>query len=363
MIRVLVVDDSAFMRQMISDMLDVPGIEVIETARNGQDALDKLERIDPDVITLDVEMPEMNGLEFLKKLTKERPLPVIMLSSLTEANNMTTIKSLELGAVDFIPKPSGNISLDIDKIEKELIEKVKVAADTKLTTPKLSVKSKRTKRTKEDTEDKESDRKRLDRKRKKVKSKAKPGEGVVVIGASTGGPRALKEVITNVDGDFKFGILLVQHMPPNFTTSLAERLNRLSDLRVKEAEENEEIRPGKVLLAPGDRHMVVNDSGRVNINQEEKVHNVRPAIDLTMESAVEYYGDKVIGTILTGMGKDGTRGLKAIKAAGGHTIAQDKETSTVYGMPKAAFQAGVVDSVKALPLISSEIMRFARKIN
>jgi two-component system chemotaxis response regulator CheB len=165
-----------------------------------------------------------------------------------------------------------------------------------------------------------------------------------------------------INADLDIGILIVQHMPPNFTTSLAERLDRLSDLQVNEAKEGEKIKPGQVLLAPGDYHMFVGEKGKVTLNQSKKVNNVRPAIDLTMESAVEYYGSSVLGVILTGMGKDGTYGLKAIKDAGGYTIAQDEETSIVYGMPKSAFEAGVVDSVKPLELISSEIMRFAKRL-
>ncbi|SJZ30194.1 protein-glutamate methylesterase/protein-glutamine glutaminase [Selenihalanaerobacter shriftii] len=352
-IKVLVVDDSAFMRKMISSMLDIKGIKVIDTARNGKDALNKLKECNPDVITLDVEMPIMNGLEFLHKLMGKKPLPVIMLSSLTEKDSMTTIKALELGAVDFIPKPSGTISLDIDQIENELIKKIKAAA--KSTIKRRSI----------NKEGKRNNIINLKNRRKrslKTSNIINDDEKIIVIGSSTGGPRALKSVISKIPADFNLGILLVQHMPAEFTKSLAKRLNRLSGLEVKEANDGDKIKPGKVLLAPGDYHMLVTKQGKIKLNKDKKVHNIRPAIDLTMESAVQQYGSGVLGVILTGMGKDGTQGLKAIKEAGGYTIAQDKKTSVVYGMPKSAFEAGVVDSVKPLSAISSEIIRLSKKI-
>ncbi|MCK8823820.1 protein-glutamate methylesterase/protein-glutamine glutaminase [Fuchsiella alkaliacetigena] len=347
-IGVLVVDDSAFMRKMISSMLDVEGIRVIDTARNGEDAIKKLEKLSPDVITLDVEMPRMDGLEFLGWLMDKKPTPTIMLSSLTQENSRTTIEALELGAIDFIPKPSGSISLDIEEIEADLVKKVKVAAQSKLLAQdKLEKKRETTPKTTTRTETK----------RKSSVSRVKGKQELLIIGASTGGPRALKEVITNLESGFGLGVLVVQHMPPNFTKSLAERLDRLSALEVKEAEPGDKIRPGKALIAPGDYHLLVRKKGEVDIDRSAKQHNVRPAIDLTMESAAEHYPGSIIGVVLTGMGRDGTRGLKAIKNAGGYTIAQDEETSVVYGMPKSAFEAGVVDSVKSLPLISTEIMK------
>lgn len=347
LIRVLVVDDSAFMRKVISEMLDTDSIEVIATARNGEDALKKLEEYEPDLITLDVEMPKMDGLEFLRKIMPERSLPVIMLSTLTNENDTTTIEALELGAVDFIPKPSGSISLDIDKVEEKLIEKVKVAAE-------CNIENCNTKKTNLTDTNQSTTFSREDR---RLNRESKNDDEVVIIGASTGGPKALKEVMTKISSDFSIGILVVQHMPPNFTASLAQRLDRLSQIKVKEAEEGDMIKPGQALLAPGDYNMLVTKGGKITLSQNKKLHNVRPAIDLTMESAVKYYGSQTLGVVLTGMGKDGTRGLKAIKSAGGYTIAQDEKTSVVYGMPRSAYEAGVVNSVKPLPQISDEIVR------
>lgn len=359
-IRVLVVDDSAFMRKMISEMLDTDDIEVVATARNGKDALKKLEKYDPDLITLDVEMPEMDGLEFLSEIMPDRTRPVIMLSTLTSKNNTTTIKALELGAVDFIPKPSGSISLDIDKIEEKLIKKVKVAAECKIKTHNTNNSSltdqAEVKKSKVDTKLEGSTLRQQD---KGLSTKDESDDKVVIIGASTGGPKALKEVMTEISSNFNAGILIIQHMPPNFTASLAQRLDKLSEIKVKEAQEGDVIESGKALLAPGGYNMLVNKGGKITLGQKEKLHNVRPAIDLTMESAVKYYGSQTLGVILTGMGKDGTRGLEAIKSAGGYTIAQDEESSVVYGMPRTAYEAGVVDSVKPLSAVSDEILRLA----
>ena len=367
-IKVLVVDDSAFMRKMISTMLDTRGIRVVATARNGKDALKKLEEYKPDVVTLDVEMPVMSGLDFLRKVMKDNPLPVIMLSSLTEKNSVTTIKALELGAVDFIPKPSGTISLDIDKVEAELIKKVRVAAKSSPSLSKSSLKDNKkfSRKSTSSSKNKRINQNKFKSKSKpisKAESKSTRGKKLVVIGASTGGPRALKEVMTRINENTNCGILIVQHMPPNFTASLAHRLDKLAPIKVKEAEDGDQIMPGRALLAPGDYHMLINSDGtKVKLNQDDKVHNVRPAIDLTMESAARYYGSRTLGVILTGMGKDGTRGLEAIKSVGGYTIAQDEETSVVYGMPKAAYRAGVVDSVKPLNFIGNEIMQYIKKL-
>ncbi|MBM7623358.1 protein-glutamate methylesterase/protein-glutamine glutaminase [Sporohalobacter salinus] len=362
-IRVLVVDDSAFMRKMISEMLDTDGIEVVATARNGKDALKKLEKYDPDLATLDVEMPEMDGLEFLQEIMPESSLPVIMLSNLTSKDNMTTIKALELGAVDFIPKPSGPISLDIDTIEEKLIKKVKVVAESNVKSHD-SQESSVTDQSKLSKSKSDTERQKIISRGQKRRSSPKnttDGE-VVIIGASTGGPKSLKEVVTKISSNFDIGILIVQHMPPNFTTSLAQRLDRLSQIKVKEAEEGDIIKPGQVLLAPGGHNMLVKKGGKITLSQEEKIHNVRPAVDLTMESAVEHYGSQILGVILTGMGKDGTCGLDAIKSAGGYTIAQDENSSVVYGMPRAAYEAGVVDSVKPLSEVADEIIRLSKKL-
>ncbi len=347
LIKVLVVDDSAFMRKVVAEMIgEAPDMEVVQKARNGIDALRKVEEYQPDVVTLDVEMPKMNGLDFLEKLMQiqTKAIPVIMLSSLTTKQSKTTIKALELGAVDFVAKPSGSISLDINIVQEELINKVRLAAKSKPRFLKRKL-----------SKDKQ------ERKRKKIikkRSKYLPtnSDKFLVIGASTGGPRALKDVVTVLPNDLNAAVLIVQHMPAGFTTSLSERLNKLSNIRVKEAEDGDALEKGLALVAPGDYHMIVEEE-KVKLVQTEKVHNVRPAVDVTMKSIVEEYGSNTVGVLLTGMGKDGAMGMKMIRDSGGQTIAQDEASCVVYGMPKVAYDIGGVDVVKPISLISDEIVK------
>ncbi|GAB6098128.1 chemotaxis response regulator protein-glutamate methylesterase [Halanaerocella petrolearia] len=346
-IEVLVVDDSAFMRKVVSELLEEDRqIKVIDKARNGVDALRKVEKYNPDVITLDVEMPKMNGLEFLQRLMTKKSIPVLMLSSVTTKGSEITIKALELGAFDFIPKPSGSISLDIDKVKEDLIKKVKLAAQSRVR-KKLKQQIKRDK-------DKEEVEKVKQQQFSQKKDKTNQDDNLVVIGASTGGPRALKEVVSNLPANLNAAVLIVQHMPAGFTSSLAQRLNKLSPLTVKEAQEGDKLEKGVALVAPGDYHMIIKNNS-VKLTKGSKVHNVRPAIDKTIGSVVKEYKSQLVGVLLTGMGKDGAKGLKLIKEFGGQTIAQDESTSVVYGMPKVAYQLGAVDSVKSIYKISSKI--------
>ncbi len=331
-IRVLVVDDSAFMRKMITQILNsCDDIEVIGTARDGEDAIKKVEELKPDVVTLDVEMPKVDGLTALAYIMNKFPLPVVMLSALTGEGTKATVKALSYGAVDYIQKPSGTISLDIDKIKDEIINKVKLAATAKVRKLEL----------------RERPKPRIDF--------YLENEKVVVIGASTGGPQALVEVLSSLPRNIPASILLVQHMPKQFTKSFAERLNSLSEIEVKEAENEDEIIEGRALLAPGDYHMLVNSS-KVILDDGPKINSVRPAVDPTMISAAQSYGKNVVGVILTGMGNDGAYGIKIIKEKGGVTIAQDESTSVVFGMPKAAIATGCIDKVLPLHEIANEII-------
>ena len=343
-IEVLVVDDSAFMRKVVSELLEEhTDIKVVDQARNGEDALKKLEQHTPDVITLDVEMPRMDGLQFLRRLMAEQPIPVLMLSSVTEKGSKATIEALELGAFDFIPKPSGAISLDIEKVKTSLVEKVRLAAQSNI---------------KQKIKQQVPDKKRKSKPKKEiVRHKEKPTqqEKLLVVGASTGGPKALKQIFSRLPGDLNAAVLVVQHMPAGFTTSLAKRLDKLSELDIKEAERGDKLKPGTAFVAPGNYHLVV-DKGVIDLTQEEKLHNVRPAIDKTMESAVRNYEGQLVGVLLTGMGKDGAQGLELIKEVNGQTIAQDKSTSVVYGMPKSAYERGAVDVVKPVQEIATEIV-------
>jgi two-component system, chemotaxis family, protein-glutamate methylesterase/glutaminase len=342
LIKILVVDDSAFMRKLVSDLINAePGFSVIDTARNGLEAIDKINRTNPDVITMDVEMPGLDGLSALKIIMKRFPKPIIMLSSLTKNGAEATLKALELGAFDFVAKAGGPI-ININAVKNELLQKIRAAANAniKLTSKPISA---------------------ITQPVTKVgRSLASTGERVVAIGTSTGGPRALQEIITKIPGQFTAGILIVQHMPPGFTKSLADRLNSLSAIEVKEAEDGDIVRPGLALIAPGDYHMRVergtNHRAHVRLTQDAAVNGHRPAVDPMMESVAEVYRRNVIGVLLTGMGHDGARGLKLIKEQGGFTIAEDQSTAVVFGMPRSAIELGAVDKIVPLPMVVNELV-------
>ena len=342
-IKVLVIDDSAFMRKVISDILNSDvGIEVIETSKNGSDALEKLKGLHPDVITLDIEMPVMDGLTCLKELLKIKYVPVVMLSSLTKEGADDTIKALEDGAVDFITKPTNIFQMSGDQKKQELIEKVKIAAITTRVQRDLQ--------------------KEIRINPKKDVVAHQQIKHIVAIGTSTGGPRALQDVIPIIPGNAPAAYLVVQHMPPGFTKSLAERLNSMSEVTVKEAEDNEAIKAGFVYIAPGDYHMLVEKShlGKLTIklSQSPPVGAHRPAVNVMMESLSNTGLTNIIGVIMTGMGGDGSEGIKKIKNINkGYIIAQDEESCTVFGMPKVAIQTGAVDVVVPLKEITKEIMK------
>ena len=343
MIKILIVDDSAFMRKLLSDLFSSePDFMVIDTARNGQDAVDKVKKLKPDLITMDVEMPIMDGMTAVEMIMKNTPTPVIMISSLTKQGAEATLRALELGAVDFVAKASGIIS-SIAGIGNEILTKSRVAVGAKV--PKYSEKA--------------------------VKGPVLMNplfqrtvlandEQVVAIGTSTGGPRALQEIITNLPGNLPCGVVIVQHMPPGFTKSLSERLNSLSSLTVKEAEHNDIIRPGLVFIAPGDYHMTIEREGNkkiIKLNQNPPIGGHRPAVDPMMESIARVYGQRAVGVILTGMGHDGAKGIQAIKQKQGYTIAEDQSTAVVFGMSKSAIELGVVDKIAPLSTIAAEIIK------
>lgn len=349
MIKVLVVDDSVFMRKLLTDLFaGETDFTVVDTARNGKDAIDKVKRLKPDLITMDVEMPVMDGIKALELIMKESPTPVVMISSLTQAGAVATLRALEIGAVDFVAKTAGPIS-NITAIRIEILTKCRAAVRanvSQLATVRTTVKALPA----------------------TPKMHSQPGlaldERIVAIGTSTGGPRALQEIITKLPGNIPCGIVIVQHMPPGFTKSLAERLDSLSSVTVKEAEHNEVIRPGHVFIAPGDYHMLVErESGKaiIKLNQNSPIGGHRPAVDPLMESVARAYGSKAIGVILTGMGRDGAKGIEAIKRQNGHTIAEDQSTAVVYGMPKAAIELGVVDKIVPITGVTAEILKVLSK--
>lgn len=344
MIRVLVVDDSAFMRKVLSDLFNAEAdFTVLDTARNGQEAIDKVKKIKPDLITMDVEMPIMDGIKALEIIMREMPLPVVMVSSLTRTGAEATIRALELGAVDFIAKTAGPIST-ISGIQTELLEKCRAAvkanfsqlvkANTNPMPPIL--------------------------RSSPISASIRGDERIVAIGTSTGGPRALQEVLTRLPGNLPCGVVIVQHMPPGFTKSLADRLNSLCALMVKEAENNDLVKPGLVLIAPGDFHMNLQQTASgiiVKLNQTPPIGGHRPAVDPMFETVAQIYGRKAVGVILTGMGHDGAKGMQQIKQRNGYTIAEDQSTAVVFGMPKSAIELNVIDKVVPLQLVADEIVK------
>lgn len=327
-IRVLIVDDSATARAVLNDILSSdPAIEVIGTASDAFVARDKIVELRPDVICLDVEMPRMDGITFLKKLMHYMPLPVVMVSSLTQSGAKTTLEALEAGAVDFVAKPHSHIYDGKDEMRDELISKIKAAAKAKIH-----------KRTLADTQ------------QANTTSLAQTTNKIVAIGASTGGTEALKDVLMALPRNAP-GTVIVQHMPANFTPLFAQRLNTLCSMEIREAKNGDSIIPGVALIAPGDYHMVVRRSGAryyVEIGNGEKVSGHRPSVDVLFNSVAKIAGANAIGVILTGMGGDGAKGLLAMKNAGAKTIGQDEASCVVYGMPKVAYEIGAVE--KQLPL-------------
>lgn len=350
-VRVLVVDDSAFMRKVITDLLEKdPEIEVIGTARDGLDALEKVKQLEPDVVTLDVEMPKMDGLEFLTRQMSIKPLPIVMVSSLTQEGAEITIEALARGAVDFVPKPSGSLSLDMHKVEDDMLKKVKNASRARVRLPKYLPSTSRSIR------EREKASLTSDISVEKTKElPLEPAKKLVVIGSSTGGPSALMEIIPRLPKDLGAGVVVVQHMPPGFTRSLAERINKASQLEVKEAQAGDLLANNRVLIAPGGYHLVVENNKLVKTNTDLPVHGVRPAVDVFMESAVKVFGKDIVGVVLTGMGFDGARGMNIIKKHGGRTIAQNEETCVVYGMPRAVVEMGLADRVEPLDKVSVRI--------
>jgi len=335
-IKVLVVDDSALLRKVLTNVLnDCNGIEVTDVARNGVEALKLIDQSQPDLITLDVEMPMMNGLETLEAIKEKYDLPVIMLSSKT--NEETTIQSLELGAEDFIEKPV-SISENWDVFQSDLSRRIKIHF-TKEKQPVITAQP------------------------SKVLNDAllskKDTLKAIVIGASTGGPKALVKAIQAISPNLSIPVFIVQHMPEGFTASFAKRLNTAASIPVVEAEHGQKIRPGTVYLAPGARHMTINGN-HLELDTRPKVHGVRPAVDYLFETASHKYGRDLLGIIMTGMGSDGAPGCEVIKENGGYVLTQDKASSIVYGMPRAVVERGLSDQTASLNDIADILKEMTR---
>ena len=347
-IKVLIVDDSPFMRKAIERMLQAPDILVVGAARDGLDALEKIPLLNPDIVTLDIEMPRLDGLGCLKRIMAEMPRAVLMVSSLTQEGAQATLEALALGAVDFIPKESSLASASILQIQQDLQEKVrKLALSPRFRTlraptphpaprlgvpvlvapvlPPLAL--------------------------PRVGGLAGPMAELLTIGCSTGGPKALQDLLPGLPKNLPVPCLIVQHMPGSFTGAFAQRLNGICQVEVKEAQHGEATRPGVVYIAPGGQHMLYRSrglGGYLELSAEPATSLHRPSVDVLFQSIADTCSRQVLAMILTGMGADGTRGMAALKAKGAHTLAEAEESCVVYGMPKAAFERGCVDQVAPL---------------
>jgi two-component system chemotaxis response regulator CheB len=351
-IRVLIVDDAVVVRKIVSAVLaEDPEIEIVGTAANGRIALQKLTQVNPDLVTLDIEMPELDGLQTLKALRSTHPrLPVIMFSTLTERGASATIEALTLGASDYVTKPAnvGSVSEAQQRVRDQLIPKIKALCPmtTVVAMPAVPAPVVRPTTT-----------------APPAWVRAVPGVAsqpeVVAIGVSTGGPNALAEIIPHLPADFPVPIVIVQHMPPMFTKFLADRLDAQSPLEVREAAGGELLQPGAVLIAPGDHHMVLRRSGSkivTALNQEPPENSCRPAVDVLFRSVQDVYSGNVLAVVLTGMGQDGLHGCEVIKQGGGSVVVQDEATSVVWGMPGFVARAGLADRVLPLDRIANELV-------
>ena len=413
MIRVLVADDSSFMRKVLSDLFaEAPDFEVVGTAANGKEAVTQVLKLKPDVVTMDVNMPVMDGLKAVEAIMTDCPTPIMMFSSLTKEDADETVKALSLGAVDFMCKAGGSIS-KIDSIAGEILEKCRNASKAnvkkfginnnilekkqeagnlkrinilekkdynlsgnnsstatsaasrlrglRLTAepvPPVSAKLKSHSSAADRIAKRENPYLKM-----RAANSGRSGNKLVVLGTSTGGPKALQAVVPKLPADMPCGMVIVQHMPAGFTKSLAERLDYSSQVTVKEAEDNDPILPGYVYIAPGNYHLEITGSGPqrvISLNQKPPVGSHRPAVDPTFESVVQY-GSDVVSVILTGMGCDGSAGMKKIKEAGGYVIAESKESCIVYGMPKAVVDAGIADEVLPVEQVADAIVNAVRK--
>lgn len=344
-IKVLIVDDSSLVRKIITDILEKESdITVVGTANNGKTAIFRNQELDPDVITMDIEMPILDGLAALKHIMGTKPKPVIMMSVLTQHGADATFKALDLGAVDFVPKPSSLLSMTIEEIGDLLVKKIRSVSKSKINVHKLSADIA--------FEPSKAPYKGVMR---------ESSEKIVAIGTSTGGPSALINVFKKFPDKFPSPVLVVQHMPEGFTTAFSKRLDDSSNLSVKEAEDGDDVLPGHGYVAPGHSHMALvrrGDKYKLRVFKAEKVSGHMPSIDVLFNSVAEFAAGRSVGVIMTGMGRDGADGLLKIKKTGSHTIAQNEETSVVYGMNRVAVEIGAVDEIVSLVNITDQIIKY-----
>jgi len=346
-IKVLIVDDSSLVRNILTTGLSRdPALEVVGAAPDPFIARDKIVRLRPDVLTLDVEMPKMDGVEFLRRLMPQYPLPVVMVSSLTQRGKQITMEALEAGAIDFVAKPSTDLARGLEGMITELQTKIKIASTTNV----AHWKNRRVTLPSE-------------RRRTATQALAESTDKIIAIGASTGGTEAIREVIEGLPANAP-GVVIVQHMPPGFTKMFADRLNETSAMRVTEAKSGDRVLTGSILIAPGEKHMRVVRSGgvyKVECINGPKVNGHRPSVEVLFNSLAQQAGSNVIGVMLTGMGADGADAMRNMREAGARTMAQDEQTSVVFGMPKEAYKRGGAERLVPLSNIRHEIIRLIKE--
>ena len=355
-IKVLVVDDSALIRQLLTEIINSdPHLEVVGTAEDPYFARDKIKQLKPDVITLDIEMPRMDGLTFLKNLMRLHPMPVIMISTLTEAGADVTLEALEVGAIDFVPKPKLDVKETLQEYADDIIGKIKMASVARVQPydpDKVNILP-------------ESEKYSADViLQKKTSNYLKTTEKIIALGASTGGTEAIKEVLIRMPPDAP-GMVISQHIPEAFSAPFAKRMDQCSQVTVHHAQDGQEIKPGNVYIAPGSHHLLVERSGAryiCRLNDGPPVNRHRPSVDVMFRSVVQSAGPNAVGVILTGMGADGAAGMKEMHEVGSPTIAQDEHTSVVWGMPGSAVQMGGVDHVLPLTQITKKMLELCEQI-
>ena len=339
-IKVLIIDDSALIRSLMREIINSqPDLEVVGQAPDPITAREMIKQLNPDVLTLDVEMPRMNGLEFLEKLMRLRPMPVLMVSTLTERGNEVTLKALELGAVDFITKPGIGVSDGLTELGNEIGDKIRAAARARVHRHALGASP-------------------VERPQPLAGHFLNTTEKIVCVGASTGGTEALKEFLSRMPATSP-AVMITQHMPETFTRSFAQRLDGLSAMTVKEAEHNERVVPGHAYIAPGHSHLLLKKSGAyyyTELSKADPVNRHRPSVDVLFHSAAQVAGPNTLGVIMTGMGKDGAQGLLALRKSGAYTLAQDEASCVVFGMPKAAIEIGAAVEVASLHDLAGRVL-------
>ncbi len=355
--RVLIVEDSAFMRRVLTTIVaSDPQLEVCGEARDGRDAVTQTEALKPDVVSMDINMPHMDGLQAIEIIMSSNPRPILVVSSASQEGAAVTLKSLQLGAIDFVAKPSGGVDLDLSSVKDEICRKLKVAAKVRVVRNATRSKPEATSGTARNESLPASFGQTAGNGGSMVAQAAakRGGPGklpVVVLASSTGGPATLMKFVPYFPKDFPGAVILIQHMPVNFTEQFSKQLGEVSRIKVKEAESGDILVPGQLYVCPGSHHLRVSATGRIALDDGPRIGGYRPCADLTLETVADYAGPMAIGVILTGMGNDGAKGVQAVRAAGGHTIAQDESTAVIFGMPQESISTGAIDQVLPIEAI------------